>query len=384
LLAAVALTGRKTERTFQGERKTTVDTLGVSFPFESSHLAYGQKETLPCGATVVAHAKIARVEGSVAMTANGSNVSGLPMPGALEVLKTFVDEAKFCFDKYTQERMRFGELRVCRLDLVRDFTGVSRIPELLEAFGHRPQRRRLVSNLFMDPRTGEAQTLAVRNKSVTARLYDKHVQSNGAATSGHLRFEVQFRHRSLQGAWARQNGGVVHVVNDLGSVNVDTLVRGMFERVGFDSEVASVDTFVKAVSNAPLSNAEKRSLLSHVLLPDLESAPTRRRNERLIRVHGIPQPSSTSVHPVRRRLDFDSGLEQCLESLDSASDLEEAMASLDSGSALQDVLDSVGAEVAASTASDGGTVNRQNALSKVGSGTHGAFLTNDAGAATNE
>lgn len=138
------------------------------------------------------------------------------LPGALSVMWAAAGEM-------TRPSCRLGDARLRRVDVARDFRGVTSPALYVEGLQplKRPYARK--SATFNDPARGSAQTLYVGSKAGTVRLYDQHAAyADKGAPEGSLRFEIEAHKGWLQSAGARY-------VSELDAVVVGKLARERWE-----------------------------------------------------------------------------------------------------------------------------------------------------------
>jgi hypothetical protein len=202
------------------------------------------------------------------------------------------------------------EWRVKRIDVARDFGGVSDGGGLLRALAPVPRpwsRRNLVHS---DARRHGAQTLMVGSGAGVVRMYDKCAETVGAAPEGTLRYEAECRDR-----WSAKYGGIGRV-GDITSASVLTLARNRWEWSAMGVEVAtSAAQLVRRVRASELTPREQTMFIGWLFQQaagDAWSASSRTlaKFRRVQRTLGIAAPADfDGAGAVLRRLDFDSGRE---------------------------------------------------------------------------
>lgn len=311
-----------------------VDTLGLSLPIEpdfdtvgctitidkagTDDEGYRYRRTLPGGgflATGVGGAAWLEASLPKRADADGSNVYALDLPSALETAREMVREAEAFV---TPDRRRDGHCfelaKVVRLDLVRDFDGISKMPDLLDGLSGVRQAGRAKVRRFADGERNMAQTLRVGPGAWASTLYDKRAETNGRAPEGRLRFEARLHAEQLTSVGAAKNGGHVGCVADLEEQKLRRLRRWMFERVGFDREVAGMGQAIEKVfGDNGLSKRQQREVWAYLTARpygvDLGyHRNTAARLEAIVRRLGIVvageilEPAAVTV-----RLDYDEG-----------------------------------------------------------------------------
>lgn len=135
---------------------------------------------------------------------------------------------------------------VKRVDVARDFEGVSGGPQLVRSLGALPRAWARRNFVHADAQKHGAQTLSVGSGSGMARLYDLHA-AHGAPV-GSLRAEAECRTR-----WLRSYGAI-RTVSDLTDSNINRLMLDRWEWSALGAEVASsVAALVDVVLSAGLS-----------------------------------------------------------------------------------------------------------------------------------
>lgn len=221
----------------------------------------------------------------------------------------------------------YPEWRVKRLDLARDFRGVSQPGVLIESLRplHRNHARKV--NVFFDPRQGGAQTLSFGSDARLVRLYDQYAAyRDKGAPSGSVRWEAQLRSDFLE-----DNG--VRCVADLSTPALDHLATSLWEwsmcgvTVSHTQSVADrIDQFVQG---GELSPAKAQRLLGQMVAEawgktwtsDRKTvADYKRWKERLgcTPSTDLLQALHNSETRVEARLDWDSGREVVTETASAA------------------------------------------------------------------
>lgn len=239
----------------------TIDTLGLAVPLVSfetkgatasvSGLGTDQeqwryRQALPSGGFMaMGVGSKAWIEASLPKRAGDDNVQALPLVEALEVAREMVREAETFFEPEPSHRFEASEL--VRLDAPRDFHGVGQIGALLDGLAGVPRDKRQKTRRWSDGDRNRAETLRVGPKAWGATLYDKHVESEGKAEPGHLRYEPRMHREQLTGQWAKDQGVIMRVIEDITEEKLSGLSRAVFDRVGFDREVSAAATVAERV-----------------------------------------------------------------------------------------------------------------------------------------
>lgn len=282
------------------------------------------------------------VELNVSKAKQGHNVEALDLADTLEVAREAFDWAQL----WIPAAVPFEDAFVNRLDLVRDFEGVTRPVQTLSALRSVPMRGRATARLFNDAHKGGAITLTKGNGARSSTLYDKGAEvlkfepkkpsKNAdadereayreacarhralvALAEGRLRFEARVRKEPLRRAGVTTMQDVTPFADNV--VRLGWLRRQMFGWAGFDREVSALARVTEAVLSDPeLSNRERATCLGYFLLASqghevgrLFSSNTQRKYERVASTLGLvldgtaPTEAGTFV----ARLDYDQGVE---------------------------------------------------------------------------
>lgn len=186
------------------------------------------------------------------------------------------------------------EANVKRLDVTRDFTECLDAAALIGGLigVHRAYGRQ--SMVYFDPKRKGAQTLRVGGKADLVLLYDKSVETGGAAL-GTVRMEARCRD------WASRYGGI-RKVSDLDEQNVDELGRDRFAWSGMGTAVQSdVSHVVERVREMGLSDTVENGLIGYLVK----------------RATGVPIKSSRKTESKYRKLARESGVAMALDGLES-------------------------------------------------------------------
>jgi hypothetical protein len=280
-------------------RTATVDTVGIAFPVEdfdtvgctvnvsgymteAETFKYSRK--LAGGgflATGVGH--MGWVEASLPKRIDGENWQAVDIGTGLELLADMYDECRQWCDIPTGHS--FDESRVVRLDLVRDFHGLDNPTAILDGLAVIDQPGRNKVRRFADPSSNRSETLRVGPRAWGCTLYDKHVETGGAAPTGQLRFEARLHRPQLSSVFARKTSGHVRQVADLvradhdrdsdGGASLLRATRAWFERVGFDRECTTSDVLSARIAALDLRAAVKAGLWTYLTAPSIVSSWTR-------------------------------------------------------------------------------------------------------------
>jgi hypothetical protein len=242
---------------------------------------------LPSGGQVMwGDSARAVVELNVSKAAQGHNVVALPVAATLDVARAAFDEAGQVLERVAP----FEDSYVNRVDLVRDFEGVTRPVQTMQALRAVPMVGKATARLFSDASRGGAMTLTKGNGARSSTLYDKAGEvQNGAPrrpgrdatnddwqrfraecaqhgrlldlAAGRLRFEARVRKEPLRRAG-------IATVTDLRDVErLGGLRRSMFGWAGFDREVSALSRVTeKVLLDGELSDRERVTALGYFLL----------------------------------------------------------------------------------------------------------------------
>lgn len=186
------------------------------------------------------------------------------------------------------------EVNVKRLDVTRDFEGVTDASGLIGGLigVHRAYGRQ--SMVYYDAQRKGAQTLRVGGKADLALLYDKAAETDGAA-AGTVRFEARCRD------WAGRYGGIVKV-EDLDSEHLEALGLDRFEWSGMGTSIeGSMVGLCDRVRAMNLSSTVERNLLGYLVQ----------------RACGVPQKLSNDAASKYRKLAREGGVALALDGLEN-------------------------------------------------------------------
>ncbi len=186
------------------------------------------------------------------------------------------------------------EANVKRLDVTRDFAGVTDAAALIGGLigVHRAYGRQ--SMVYFDPARKGAQTLRVGGKADLVLLYDKAAETEGQAADT-VRFESRCR------GWAARYGGISKV-SDLDDEHVDTLGWDRFDWSGMGTSVESnMQGLAEAVHAMGLPQMTEQRLIGYLVQ----------------RACGIPQKLSNDSAAKYRRLAREGGVSMALDGMES-------------------------------------------------------------------
>lgn len=255
-------------------RGVGIDTIRVSFPFDgwfspphfvgawrigSPHESSTIKALLGGGGRVTARgstAGVASAEVSLPRYRYGNNRVFLDASEVPSVLEDVLDEIR----THLSTSVTVADLHVDRLDIGRDFHGVSDVSALLGWFGASDFGPRC--HVYLHRNSEPWETLQIgAPSSWTLRLYDKGAEQ-GIAGTGWLRYELQLRKR-LQSRWAQRHGGKIMNVRDITAGGVENLARSEFDHRRLSASFVSLNDLVGVVLGDPtLSDAEQRNLIT--------------------------------------------------------------------------------------------------------------------------
>ena len=298
-----------------------IDTLRLAFPIqqwraippavESIDYQGGttwSKWHLEAGGSFGAGNGRAWVEASLPVRMMGNNTVALPFCDLYAAIEDLMTEVATIVD-FDPAAVTPDKLRVPRVDLVRDFDGVTTPALLIAGLGQNRQPGR--SQVLRHSDHGRAESLTVTMKtSWTATAYDKHRESKGLAPAGRVRFEARLKTRRLQGAWASRHGGPVRVIADMTEEKMEKLARSTFDAVGFGATVMTREEVARRVAESGLSGQEQATLVGHLVyqaagMGSPLSEGSERKYEKIARELGV------RLHPdalqAGMRLDWETG-----------------------------------------------------------------------------
>jgi hypothetical protein len=244
----------------------------------------------------------------------------LPTEHCVDVLAAALDRA----EELVRPACALGEARVKRLDVTRDFHGVSDVGSLLAGLRAVPRPWVKKTTLHSSRGRNAPETLDVEGgKAGQVRLYDKFTETDGAVPEGTLRWECEAR-----AGWLKRYGDIVRV-DDITVERVATLAENRWGWSGMGHEVmGNVEAVARvwAIEEVPLgpggslvpfTEAQRNSFLGWLLAASCgrdgtSSKATRAKYRRLARELGIvisPEMFDAENGGFTAQLDFDSGRE---------------------------------------------------------------------------
>ena len=201
--------------------------------------------------------------------------------------------------------------RVTRLDVARDFEGVSDPGRYVRGLApiRRPWARR--SFVYNDPSKGNAETLFVGSASGGVRLYDKRREAGEKVAEGTVRWEVEGRRR-----WLDRIAGITTMATVCDEA-VGAIAANRWEWSAMGMEVSATDRVVDVARGSELSGREQAAFIGFCVLESLGASDVLGRSSqykyrRVARDAGLVleggEFQQTSPGFVGR-LDFDSGRE---------------------------------------------------------------------------
>jgi hypothetical protein len=256
-------------------------------------------------------------EASLPKRVGGENVTALDVAPALEVLHgLYVEAQEFCTVDRTRNGHHFELARIVRMDPVRDFDNVSQIGPLLDGLAGVPGRdKRHKVRRFQDSERNAAESLRVGPKAWGNQLYDKWAETLGKAPKGQLRMEGRLHREQLTSEWAKGLRAIMRQVGDVTAEKVERTSRALFERSGFDREVAGVAAAAERVfSLEDVRPIEQAMLWAFLTAPGFAASMGKdsRRKYRLLSEHVglvVGQVLDAEAPPLMVRLDYDEGTE---------------------------------------------------------------------------
>jgi hypothetical protein len=243
-------------------------------------------------------------------------------PGGCELLPLhLVDAACVVMFTAAAELVRHlspvAEARVKRVDVARDFRGVTQPALYVQGLAplQRPYAKR--SFVYNDPARASAQTLFVGSGAGGVRLYDQHeAYAEKGAPPGSLRWEVEARRGWLDSVGVKR-------VRELDPVLLQELAASRWEwsRMGtqVSGPVGLVDVVARMIADGKVSQTVGERLIGRVVMQSLGvatagSSDSQARYNKLQREMGIvpsPQLWSDQLSAAAvGRLDFESGTEE--------------------------------------------------------------------------
>ncbi|MCA1726980.1 MAG: hypothetical protein LC722_04835 [Actinobacteria bacterium] len=276
--------------------RASIDTIAVSFevgepdsgPGVMMHSSIGESggledvrtlRKLPGGGTLSSGVGgRAKVEASAPKYLSGGNAEGVGFEAAIGVARAMWEEA----GQYVRPVRSWEESRVCRVDVVRDFTGVRGFEYLVHGLQPHLRAPRAKGRLFWDRARGGL-TLGVGNTRFRAYLYDKGAETGERQDQGRVRFELSLRSKRVrEAAVSLQSEGELAEV-----------CRRVFTTTGFGARVSGMGRVLGDVLEAAgLSTSEKYRLLGFMWARTFgaelhESSATRAKYNRLCRDLGV-------------------------------------------------------------------------------------------------
>jgi hypothetical protein len=318
------------------------DLTAKNYGGDNASFSFGRK--LPTGGFVSVKAGVAWVEASLPKRVDDSNIHGLSLVEADQVVREMVEEAtefvqptayKTQGRKIKRERNYLEQVapfsaanpKIVRLDLVRDFNlrDPEALPVLLNGLSFVSHAGRTKVRRFADGARGGAQTLSVGPKAWKANLYDKNAETEAlarrfggdrpVAPPGSLRFEARLHQAQLRSVAGQQAAGrEIWLWEDLTETSAEGLRKHWFERVGFDREVISVAGVWPRVKASGLSPREQAVFVGWL---DARSRgeslelgrDTERKYRNLANDLGIVCALEAPQRTVTMKLDYESGRE---------------------------------------------------------------------------
>jgi hypothetical protein len=196
-----------------------------------------------------------KVECNPARFADPAGCSLLPLaqvPAALAVMWAAASE-------YVEPSCRLEDANVKRVDVARDFRGVTSPSLYVEGLGplRRPYARR--SFTYNDPARANAQTLFVGSNAGGVRLYDQYAAyADKGAPEGSLRFEVEAR-----SGWLEKLG--VRTVRTLDAVALERVALERWEWSKMGSTVTGPVNAVQVLTRAVQAGEVKQAVADRLL-----------------------------------------------------------------------------------------------------------------------
>lgn len=309
-----------------------IDTLGFSVPIEgfdpvgcehrimsegTDREAHRWTRKLPGGGFIgTGVGERAWIEASLPKRVDGENWEAVSVAEAVDLVVDLFHEACAYID--VEERFDPCDAKIVRLDLVRDFHDVDDPTPVLDGLAGVDQPGRSKVRRFADPSAHRAETLRVGPRAWGCTLYDKHVETDGKAPAGQLRFEARLHADQLGSAFARNHGGkfgtIADLMRDAGTASTPEVYwlggsdqiaaggarrverqgdggsalartqRDWFDRVGFGLACNGRNALAGRLRTSGLSNAKQGTLWAYLTMPGFAASlhrNTRRRYRNL-------------------------------------------------------------------------------------------------------
>ena len=245
--------------------------------YQGSVIPYAGGPELMVGLRTIKGQPWGKVEANPARFADPHGCSLLPLrdlPAAVSVLLAGAAEM-------VEASTAPDDARVKRLDLARDFRGVTSPALYVEGLApmKRPWARR--SYTYNDPGKGNAQTLYVGSNAGGVRLYDQHEAYAGkGAPDGSLRWEGEYR-----AGWLERWG--VKAVSDLDPVVCGRMALDRWEWSAMGAQVTgpvnAVQVLQREVAKGALSESVAHRLLGAMVFQSFGYGAQSRRSEQRYR-----------------------------------------------------------------------------------------------------
>lgn len=258
----------------------------------------------------------ATIEVSVPRYLGRSNVKAATLAETRDTIHALYEEASSWVDWHDP----LGEVRIIRLDSVRDFQGVTDVSSVLEGLRH----MRLPYNPLTsgwDEELGKTNSLRRYPQSRTwvARLYDKHLErSSNPSLQREMRAEVLaaslgvLRYELLARSSVMKRHGLVKV-SDLSQIAVRNINLHYFKRSGFDREIGGgwkvKEVVLQAIADGngkPVAQAVQMLLWDSLGLPPAQSPRTQHTLKKLVRRYGLESGDLFMNRDDSLRLDYET------------------------------------------------------------------------------
>ena len=306
-----------------------LDRISVSFPVRAlaEEMAWGTISSVPrsgmrtrgasvevdggnffVGAKEIEHADGRRewwgkVEGNPSRIGDADGIGLCPV---IELRQRLAPVLELVTGEFVTPDCSLDEARVKRLDVARDFGGVSDVPALLVGLArvHRPWSRK--NNLYNDGTRNGAQTLMVGSGAGVVRLYDKFAETAGVAPEGQLRWETEAR-----SAWLSRYGSITQLA-DVNVDSVEQIAQNRWRWSGMSSEVCTRNEVVARARAAGLSPAVRRAFLGWLMetacgYDAAVNAHTSAKYRKLARDLGVSLGPEALTGAMVGRLDWEQG-----------------------------------------------------------------------------
>lgn len=155
--------------------------------------------------------------------------------------------------------VELSEAQVRRLDIARDFEGVSQPNHYLMRLDTNARAIRTLQRTHFVSGKNEGWTIQLTNASGKhIRLYDKHRQTQGRAPEGTVRFEIELH------KWLTNNGSNIKTVPDITPEAVSRAARYWWNESGFGAPLTTPDEIYRHICGSLDGKRNSASLATSV------------------------------------------------------------------------------------------------------------------------